>query len=118
MVMYIQIFNKDRQPIFLEAKSGAVSWTIPRHISLSSVKYISHIDENSSQVYYEKLEDGNPVSWTLPVHEMSQKACELATKVMKMTMKESEVVLRENFNFDVSSAQMTAIDDFVEGPLI
>jgi hypothetical protein len=63
-ISYIQIYNADQDPIFLEIYSSNPMWTLPKKNHVKLVSYVTHIAENE-QYFYEKTSDGE-VSWTLP----------------------------------------------------
>ena len=110
--MYIQIFNKDGQPVFVDIGTGKACWILPSGISLGSVLYMAHYNEESGLPYYEKLSN-NSVSWTLPVQEMTQKARIKVESILSMTLLETQKELNEIFDLAKSTAHMTAIDDYL-----
>ena len=110
--MYIQIFNKDGQPVFIDMQTGKACWILPSGTSLGSVKYMSHFSEETGHPYYENLND-NAVSWSLPTEEMAQPAQKKVTSILSMSLLETQKELKEVFDFEKSSAQMVAIDDYI-----
>lgn len=62
--LFIQLFNVDNDPVFLDIEQGSANWTLPEELLLNKVRFISHHTENG-MAYYEDI-FSNEVSWALP----------------------------------------------------
>lgn len=113
MAKIIQLFNNSHQPVYLDMATGNAFWLLPYDVPLSSVKYISHMSEERKLPYYEKLYSTDSVSWSLPLNEMSDAAITRAKRILLLNLPETQLELKEAFNFEKSAIQMTAIDDYV-----
>ena len=71
MNRFIQLYNVENDPVFIELQTGDASWILPPGSNVSDVLYITHItDDKIEKKYYEDLSNES-VSWGLPIQELS-----------------------------------------------
>ena len=122
---FIQIFNQDGDPLFVELATGKSYWMLPyvlikssQHSSLSRynfhcVKYLSHLDDRG-QPYFEDMST-NEVSWALPSEPiMSNDARSIAISLQLMNRSEAEDALGQEYNEDLAIEQMNELDLFFD----
>jgi hypothetical protein len=110
---YIQLYNFDKDPLFVELTSGQLSWTLPSRQYLEKVQFVTHFTE-SDQCYYETVET-REVAWELPVDKMSQSAIVAAETVSTMDRKSCESKIKVKYSEENTVAQMNELDMFLEG---
>jgi hypothetical protein len=88
---FIQQYNADRIPFFVNMRTGVSYWELPEGVTKSHVKYITHFTENGD-VYYEDVEKGT-TSWTLPVEKLSASARRSSLALKKMNREQSELFI-------------------------
>jgi hypothetical protein len=122
---FIQIFNQDNDPLFVELTTGKAYWILPytlikssQHSSLNRynfkcVKYLTHLD-NRGQPYFEDMMS-NIVSWALPSEPiMSNDAKSIVITLQLMNRIESEKAIGEKINEDLATEQMNELDLYFE----
>ena len=122
---FIQIFNQDNDPLFVELTTGKAYWILPytsikssQYSSLSRynfkcVKYLTHLDDRG-QPYFEDMMS-NIVSWALPSEPiMSNDAKSIVITLQLMNRIESEKAIGEKINEDLATEQMNELDLFFD----
>ena len=122
---FIQIFNQDNDPLFVELTTGKAYWILPytsikssQYSSLSRynfkcVKYLTHLDDRG-QPYFEDMMS-NIVSWALPSEPiMSNDAKSIVITLQCMNRIESEKAIGEKINEDLAIEQMNELDLFFD----
>jgi len=98
---FIQIFNQDGDPLFVELTTGKAYWMLPyilikssQYSSLSRynfkcVKYLTHLNDHG-QPYFEDMMT-NKVSWALPSEPiMSNDTKSIVISLQLMNREETE----------------------------
>lgn len=109
---YIQLYNFDKEPLFVELTTGQLSWTLPGRQFLEKVQYVTHFNEEDRS-YYETVET-RVVAWELPVEHMSQSAIMAAETVPTMDRKSCESKIKVKYSEEKTVAQMKELDMFLE----
>lgn len=106
---FILVYNKDRDPIFVDVVNGDAMWILPSSDSLSNLLFTSHLTE-TGQPYYEDLKNGG-VTWTLPA--ISKAAGAAVMFLQENTRATIEQRIGSRFSFEASSAQVRAVDEYL-----
>lgn len=111
----MQIFNGDKDPLFIELISGNAFWLIPDKYKLSDVRYLTHQTEDGNS-YFENLETGE-VAWSFPPDDiMSESSRNNAISFQLMSRTDTEDSLLDPFPEYESAEQLAALDAFFESP--
>lgn len=111
----MQIFNADKDPVFIELLSGNAFWIIPAKYKLSDVRFLTHQTEDGNS-YFENLETGE-VSWSFPPDDiMTESSRNNAISFQLMSRSDTEDSLLEPFPEYESAEQLAALDAFFESP--
>lgn len=107
---YIQIYNIEQDPIFVDTNSGRVFWTLPKKSDVKNVVYVTHIAD-TGQYYYEKTSNGE-VSWSLPQFP------KLSMDVMKAIAMDDRAACehkaRKLYDADASANQINLLDSYLD----
>jgi len=109
---YIQLYNLDKDPLFVELSTGQITWTLPSKQYLDKVQFVSHISENE-QCYFETVET-REVTWDLPTAYMSSIAFTAAQLVPTLDRKGCESKIKIKYSEEKTMAQMNELDMFLE----
>lgn len=114
--MFLQSFNTDADPIFIDLKEAVAYWILPRGVKLSDVSTLTHVTDDG-KVYYENLQT-NAVTWALAIDEdnITTAAVELATQLLNMTREEVEDYIGTPFPVDASAELMDRLQQFCDDP--
>lgn len=111
-VHYLQSYDQDHTPYYVNMISGDSMWSLPYGTPVSDVLFITHLNEEGVP-YYENVKTGE-TSWQLPVDEMSPAARRNSTALKKMTRRQSETFMNATFDKDESARQMKELDDYCD----
>lgn len=118
---YIQIYNAERDPVFVELTTGELSWLLPNKESIHGVVYVSHLaatesnetdatDEVANNSYYEQVGPGT-VSWALPLEEMSEAAVSIVERVQTSSRSQIEKECGISYNAAATFTQIAHLDE-------
>lgn len=123
---YIQIFNADGDPLFVELHSGKAYWILPLLASnnkqskqyyhnFASVKYLSHLDQNGIP-YFENLIT-NEVTWSLPSEAIiSSSIKNIIISLQLMCRTDTEQEIQASFNEDLARKHLDDLDQYLLDP--
>lgn len=106
---YMLLYDKDRDLVFVDLKSGDLMWILPSSGCLPNLLYTTHLTE-TGQPYYEDLKSGT-VTWTLP--DFSPAATTSVAFVQQSSRATVEQRIGARYSADASTAQFTAIDEYL-----
>lgn len=110
-IHYIQLYNQQHDPVFMELSTGKLHWTLPNENLLTNVIFVSHISDEG-KFYYENV-DTNVVQWDLPKEKMSIGAVDVAELVIKINRKMLEKRVGSPYDLEKSNQQMLALDNYL-----
>lgn len=110
--LYIQLFNVNEDPVYLELRSGDAMWSFPDESFLQYVRYVSHLNDKGVP-YYESIVTGD-VSWNLPTEKMTTISIEKAQQIQAMDRSDCELEIGLDFNENESSNQISSLDEYLE----
>lgn len=114
--MFLQSFNTDADPIFIDLKQAIAHWVLPKGVKLSDVSTLTHVTDDG-KVYYEDLQT-NAVTWALVVDDdnITAEAVDLASQLLNMTREEVEEHIGQPFPADASGELMDRLQQFCDDP--
>ncbi len=113
---FLQSFNADADPIFIDLRNAQAFWTLPRTAKLSDLTTLTHITDEG-KVYYESLSTG-AVTWSLVVDGtvIIAEAVSLASDLLDATREETEEIIGKPFPEKESEEQMIILQQYCEDP--
>jgi hypothetical protein len=112
---FIQLYNSDNDPVFVDMESGKSFWILPKNSPISNVKYVTHLIEETGKQYYQELESGS-VSWFLPIDQFSSEATKNCKSLIIKSRTDCEAtgIINSIYDEEQSLTQMIKIDNFIE----
>lgn len=110
-IYYMQLYNQQHDPVFMELSTGKLHWTLSNENLLSNILFVSHISDDG-KFYYENV-DTNVVQWELPKEKMGLTAVDVAEVVIKINRKMLEKRVGSPFDLNKSNQQMLALDTYL-----
>lgn len=107
---YLQIFNKDLDPLYANISNGAITWTLPENVPVTCIQYIAHLSDNN-KYYYENL-FSKSVAWTLP-QTMYSVGKSNVSAIQKMNRAQCEAFLHIEYNEKLTHIQLDKLDEYL-----
>lgn len=108
---FIQLYDQQRDPLFMDLQSGKLYWILPSEQLLANVLFVTHVNDDG-KFYYENISTAE-VTWDLPKEKMSFTAADTAALVIKLTRKIVENKVGSKYDESKSNSQMTALDNYL-----
>ena len=111
---FIHVLNADGMPLFVDTNSGVVSWAIPNDAkSLSDIKVVSYITEDTGRRYYELIEE-EKTSWTWPTNGFSQNVIKTCQELENMSNLQCANALMLKFDAALSNRQQDKLNEWLD----
>lgn len=110
MTSFIQIYNADQDPIFMEVNSCQALWTLPKKSDIKWVTHVTHIADNG-QYYYEATSNGE-VTWSLPA--LSKVAQETMKTINTSDRAACEKKARKPYDAQATVNQINSLDAYLD----
>lgn len=111
MAKFLQTFDVDDDPVFINLETGKIDWLLPSSYGVENISYIAHFTD-AGVPYYEQIDNG-AVSWRLPP-EIAGNAKKNANTILKLTCKEAEELIGYPFSSEQSEELMNQLDSYLD----
>lgn len=112
---YLQTFNTDADPVFINLCDGLSYWTLgAASASIYDLVFLTHVTEDG-RVYYENLQT-KAVTWSLEADDrlISTSAVDSVDKVLESSRSDCEQIIGSSFPVEESMAQMIALQEYCD----
>lgn len=107
---YIQIYNADQDPVFLDVNTGNLLWILPKKIDIKNVLYVTHIADNG-HYYYENTSNGE-VTWQLPA--FPSVSPESIKSIRETKRSGCEEKIKKPYDGQATINQINALDTYLD----
>ena len=109
---FIQLFNTDNDPLYLDMSTGQCFWLPDRRTLFSNINLVTHTADDG-QFYYEDVKT-HEVSWSLPKEEFTDDAYAWAEAILANDRLYSEQAVGTVFPGDECLELMDALDEHLD----